>query len=343
MTGLLEFREKLRGFYVKYGVWIVPVTKFLFGLTVFWQINDRLGYMLRLHSVPLVLILALACSVLPVTAMLLAAGGMITLHCYALSMQAGVIIFVLFVIMYLLYFRFASQYAYNALLTLLACLLGIPYVMPVANGLLQTPAAVLPTVCGIITYYYLDGITASATSLSVRAEGEEELIARFQDIIRQFAGNREMYLAVAVTVMIMLLVYLIRRLPVDYSWTFAIVIGVLAQFLVFVIGYMQIGMQNQSAMLAAGCAVSGLILVIIQFFCFNLDYTRTERVQFEDDEYYYYVKAVPKRYVPAGRKTVKKISANKSGKRDGVTREALMKDMDIHMDEDDEDDTDDEY
>ena len=80
MTGLLEFREKLRGFYVKYGVWIVPVTKFLFGLTVFWQINDRLGYMLRLHSVPLVLILALACSVLPVTAMLLAAGGMITLH-----------------------------------------------------------------------------------------------------------------------------------------------------------------------------------------------------------------------------------------------------------------------
>ena len=343
MTGLLEFREKLRGFYGKYGVWIVPFAKFLFGLAVFWQINDRLGYMQRLNSAPLVLILALVCSILPMQVMLLAAGAMITMHCYALSMQAGVIIFALFVIMYLLYFRFASRYAYNALLTPLACLAGIPYVMPVANGLLQTPAAVLPTVCGMITYYYLDGITASATSLSVRAEGEEELIARFQDILRQFAGNREMYLAVAVTVMIMLLVYLIRRLPVDYSWTFAIVIGILAQFLVFVIGYMQIGMQNRSAMLAAGCAVSALILVTVQFFCFNLDYTRTERVQFEDDEYYYYVKAVPKRYVVAGRKTVKKISENKNRKREQVTREELMKDMDIHLDEDDKDDTDDEY
>jgi hypothetical protein len=29
----------------------------------------------------------------------------------------------------------------------------------------------------------------------------------------------------------------------------------------------------------------------------NLDYARTERVQFEDDDYYYYVKAVPKKMV----------------------------------------------
>lgn len=33
---------------------------------------------------------------------------------------------------------------------------------------------------------------------------------------------------------------------------------------------------------------------LIEFLCFNLDYSRTEKVQFEDDEYYYYVKAVPK-------------------------------------------------
>ena len=42
--------------------------------------------------------------------------------------------------------------------------------------------------------------------------------------------------------------------------------------------------------------VAGIILAVgagkvIQFFRFCVDYTRTERVQFEDDEYYYYVKA----------------------------------------------------
>ena len=40
---------------------------------------------------------------------------------------------------------------------------------------------------------------------------------------------------------------------------------------------------------------------------FNVDYSRTEYVQFEDDEYYYYVKAVPKNTVTAPQKRVKTI------------------------------------
>ena len=42
-----------------------------------------------------------------------------------------------------------------------------------------------------------------------------------------------------------------------------------------------------------------------------MDYSRTEKVQFEDDEYYYYVKAVPKMTVAAPAKTVKRINAQR--------------------------------
>ena len=42
--------------------------------------------------------------------------------------------------------------------------------------------------------------------------------------------------------------------------------------------------------------------------------SRTERVQFEDDEYYYYVKAVPKMYVAVKEKQVKTINAKNSKK-----------------------------
>ena len=38
-----------------------------------------------------------------------------------------------------------------------------------------------------------------------------------------------------------------------------------------------------------------------------MDYSRTEYVQFEDDEYYYYVKAVPKNTVAVPQKRVKTI------------------------------------
>ena len=46
--------------------------------------------------------------------------------------------------------------------------------------------------------------------------------------------------------------------------------------------------------LILGTLVSIVIAMAVEFFVFSVDYSRTEYAQFEDDEYYYYVKAVPK-------------------------------------------------
>lgn len=329
MTVLLEFKEGIRSFYGKYEIYLLPMIKFLLAFSVFSLMNQRIGYMERLDSLPLLLILALACSILPMAAMLLAAGALAALHCYALSMPAGVMMLVLFAVMYLLYFRFAPGNAWNALLTPITCFFGIPYVMPIANGLLQQPVAAIPTICGAITYYFLDGIVANETSLGAVGE-EENLIGKFQEIIKQFAGNREMYLTIAVFAAITLVVYAIRRLSVDHAWTIAVAVGMLMQYVAFYVGYLQIGMGSMSMHLTVGCGISILLLLAIQFFFFDLDYTRTERVQFEDDEYYYYVKAVPKRYVSTRAKTVKKISGNGRSRRareGSVADEGRMQDM----------------
>ena len=48
--------------------------------------------------------------------------------------------------------------------------------------------------------------------------------------------------------------------------------------------------------------------LVLEFFFFGGDYSRTERLEYEDDEYYYYVKAVPKATVAASHRKVKKIS-----------------------------------
>ena len=59
--------------------------------------------------------------------------------------------------------------------------------------------------------------------------------------------------------------------------------------------------------------------MIIEFLFFNLDYSRTERLQFEDDDYYYYVKAVPKVAVTAPEKNVKQITGQTNdAKNDGM-------------------------
>lgn len=54
---------------------------------------------------------------------------------------------------------------------------------------------------------------------------------------------------------------------------------------------------------------------------FGGDYTRTERLEYEDDEYYYYVKAVPKASVATSERSIKKINgepANDEKQQDNV-------------------------
>jgi hypothetical protein len=70
--------------------------------------------------------------------------------------------------------------------------------------------------------------------------------------------------------------------------------------------------------MSVGGAILGLLLALVvgkvfEFFRFSIDYSRIENVQFEDDEYYYYVKAIPKMTVAAPEKKVKRINMQTAG------------------------------
>ena len=43
-----------------------------------------------------------------------------------------------------------------------------------------------------------------------------------------------------------------------------------------------------------GNMISVALALILEFFIFSVDYSKAEKFQYEDDEYYYYVKAIPK-------------------------------------------------
>ena len=59
--------------------------------------------------------------------------------------------------------------------------------------------------------------------------------------------------------------------------------------------------------LVIGNIIVLLVGVILNYFILDLDYSRIEKVQFEDDDYYYYVTAVPKIRIAEEEKEVKKI------------------------------------
>ncbi|MBQ8166184.1 MAG: hypothetical protein IJZ96_04010, partial [Lachnospiraceae bacterium] len=51
-----------------------------------------------------------------------------------------------------------------------------------------------------------------------------------------------------------------------------------------------------------------LVALVVQLCKSMVDYSRKETVQFEDDDYYYYVKAIPKYNVTAKKKNVVKMN-----------------------------------
>lgn len=305
MTNLLVLREQLKRFYGKYEVYITPVLRFLLAFMSFSMINHAIGYMSALNSIAIVLILALLCSFLPLNFTVILAAAVSLVHLYAFSLECAVVALAVFLLMFVLYFRFSPNDTVVVLLTPLFFVLKIPYAVPIAMGLIGTPVSAVSVACGVIVYYVIGYMNESASVLNTfDAEG---VVEKFRYIIDGVLGNKTMLVVVAAFTITIVVVYFIRRLSVDYAWTIAIITGALVNILFLLFGDLLFNTNVSILGLIIGSVIAALLVKVLEFMVFNVDYSRTEMVQFEDDEYYYYVKAVPKNTVATPEKRVKTI------------------------------------
>ena len=305
MTNLLVFREQLKKFYSKYELYITPLCKFLLALVSLMVINSRIGYMSTLKNAAVVLILALLCSFLPINLTIVIAAAVTLAHLYAFSVECAIVALAVFLLLFILYFRFSPKDTLAVLLTPICFVLKIPYVMPIAVGLIGTPASSVAVASGVIVYYMLAGMNESASVLNTfDADG---MVDKFRYCIDTLMGNRAMMVAIVAFAATVLVVWFIRRLSIDHAWTIAMITGALLNILILLFGDLMYSTDISIIGLILGSIVSVLLVKVLQFFVFNVDYSRTEMVQFEDDEYYYYVKVVPKNTVATPEKRVKTI------------------------------------
>lgn len=309
MTALLELRENLKKIYSRNEAFILPVIKFLLGFIVLSIINGKMGYMTKLDNMAIVLIISLLCSFLPTGFMAFFAMMFAVLHMYALSIETAAVGLVVFLLLYLLFLRFTAKEALVVVLTPVLCMLKLPYVMPVAMGLIGTPASCVSVGCGVVVYYLLQTVITNAPTIN--SMGAEEATAKLRLLIDGMLGNKAMLVMIAAFAITVIVVYLIRRMSVDHSWTIAMVAGVMIEVMILLVGDLMYDTNLSIVSALLGAVVTLITCKIIEFFRFCLDYSRTEKVQFEDDEYYYYVKAVPKMTVAAPTNTVKKINTQR--------------------------------
>jgi hypothetical protein len=294
MTFILSFRESLQKLYSRYSLHVTIALKFLLGLFVFHTINDNLGFMESLDSVVIVVGLAALSSFLPPMVMVLAAILLISAHLYALSMPIMAITLLVFILLYIFYFRFVPGKTWPILIVPMAFFFDMPLVIPIIFGLLGTPLMIVPAITGTIVYHILNYIMTTETVYAT--EGIQEMVDDAIYFVTNIIANREQWLIAFVMGVGVLVVYAIRTRSFDHSWKAAIATGVVWLFAGLHLGSAFFGWEGPIENLAANLIMATIVGIFLEFLFFRVDYSKTEYLQFADNEYYYYVKAIPKRF-----------------------------------------------
>lgn len=335
MMPILVFRERVKNFYQRYDAYIVPVIKFLFAYITFFVINKEIGYDARFESLPVVLALSMVSAFTPSAVLVLLALLVSALHIYAISPVLSIIIVLIMMIIYFLFARYTPKYGYVLLAVPILFVLKIPYTIPILLGLISSPVAVVPTGCGVVVFFLFQ-IIKSAVNMQVNMT-VEDILALYKYVINSLVDNKLLIITIVIFCLILLVTYFVRRMSFDYAFEIGIAAGTLTCILGFLVGDIFLNNTKQILSMILGTLASGAIVYIIHFFKLTLDYSGVERAQFEDDVYYYYVKAVPKVTVTTPQVNVKHINVKTADQ--GATGNLHRRDTDVGDDYEDEEDT----
>lgn len=310
MMTLLVLRARLQSLYQKHEIYLKPIFKFIIAIIVFATINANIGYDRHLKQMPIVLALSLLCAFTPTAVLVLLAALVAFLHIYSVSVILSAIILILFIIMYGLFLRFTPKLGLVVLAVPILFYLKIPYTVPLLLGVFSTPVAIIPTCLGVMVYFLLH-IIEEAAAIQANMSIQDTMTV-YSYVVNGLKDNGQLLTALAVFSITILITWLVWRMKFDYSHEIAIAAGCLTNIFGFLLSSLKFDTTEQIGTMIIGTVISGIAVGIIQFFRLSLDYSAAEHVQFEDDDYYYYVKAIPKINVTTPQVNVKRFNTQKT-------------------------------
>ena len=295
MRGLLAGKEALKAFYARYSAFVNAFLRFITAFAAVFLINQNIGLMPKLSGglVPFLI------------------GIFLLAQLFAASMEVALITLVFLLIVVLLYYGFQPGDSAYLIVTPILFFLKVPFAVPMILGLTGSLVSVIPMSCGIFLYYVILYVKQNGSFLA--GSEQTEITQMLAQVIKNLLANPAMLVMIAACCLGALTVCVLKKLSINYSWGIAIGAGLILQILVVFIGDFRFGVPVSVPELIVGMIGAVIASLIYQLFVFSVDYSRTEYTQFEDDDYYYYVKAVPK--IAISRTDVKVQEINKVKRR----------------------------
>ena len=153
MDNIYVIRGRIEELYGKHSKLFDKAFQFILAMITFSMINQNTGFMKSLSSPVISLALAVVATFLPPMVIVVIAAVLVLAHTLAASIGIFAVSAMIFLIMYIFYIRLAPKMAFVVLLTPIAFVLKIPFLVPVACALIYTPVSLVPMSCGTVVFY----------------------------------------------------------------------------------------------------------------------------------------------------------------------------------------------
>ena len=304
MEPILQARETIIRLYKQFEAPFRFLGKLFIGVVIF-SILTNIGYysagFAKFFTAPLALpitmLLAILYVILPPT---MSFSVMIAVIGIQLSSNTELAVLTVLFLICLLFFyiRLAPKESILILFTLAAFYFKIPYLLPLLAGLYYSVTSLIPIGIGVFLWNLLPVIdihmkTSETAGLNA-LEMPNTFAALLPSLLNDVASNQEWIFTAFIFAMVILAVYGISRINLNYSKDISVALGAILIIISFIIAQILADIKVNIFSTILSVMFSALIVEVVRFFDVVLDYSRSERVEFEDEDNYYFVKVVPK-------------------------------------------------
>ena len=292
MRTILIIRDSLRKIYAGYDIFLRPVIKFALAFAALTLIQNKIGFSSMLDRTVVTGACALLCAFFPFGFITFICGLFVLGNMYEVSYAMTLFTLIILMMIFVLYYGFHPGTGIIMTLVPLAFYMKIPYLVPLILGMSAGMASSVPAVLGILVWFILKYFAGHAAVMQ-QAARSADMVEGFLGISEAILKNEYMYIIMLAFVLCIVTVSLLSHSSMDHAWTIAVTAGTVVLAVVIFIG----GARYDSGSIGgdlAGLVVSSLLAFLYEYIFYCVDYRGTEHLRFEDDDYYYFVKAVPK-------------------------------------------------
>ena len=303
MNAFIRLRDDIRRFVLSKEMLFLKIWSALVAFIGLMCIRSNFGHNKQISQLWVSIVIAFICAFFPMQGVSLVLTIVLLLDLLSLSPQVAIVALGMLIAGYLVCAYFRSKNTYNMVTVPICYSLNAPYVVSLGAGLMSNINELTSVICGSVIAFFLHVIKDNTTAI-VDETSEVSVVSLIKE---QMIANRMFWFFIIAMVAMFLVVYLLRQSSINMSWMIANAAGVVVEFIIMLAGYLLTSQKGEIPGLIFGNILVLLVGIILNYFVLDLDYSRIEKVQFEDDDYYYYVTAVPKIRIAEEDKEVKKI------------------------------------